>query len=52
MNDRRPSLRRHMSVRDRQMLVAAYAPIIAFIAVLIATWIPHSRRHRPQEALR
>jgi hypothetical protein len=41
-----------MSARDRQMLAAAYLPVIAFAAVLIAARIPGTRPHRPQAALR
>jgi hypothetical protein len=39
-----------MSVRDRQMLAAAYAPAIAFAAVLIAARISGTRRRQPRAA--
>jgi hypothetical protein len=46
MNER-PSGRCHrMSARDRQMLAAAYLPVIAFGAVLIAAGISGTRRHQ------
>jgi hypothetical protein len=35
-----------MSARDRQMLTAAYLPVIAYAAVLIAARTSHSRRHQ------
>jgi hypothetical protein len=41
-----------MSARDRQMLVAAYWPFIAFGAVLIAARISGTRRHRLRAVLR
>jgi hypothetical protein len=41
-----------MSPRDRQMLAAAYSPVIAFAAVLIAARVLRPRRHRLQAALR
>jgi hypothetical protein len=41
-----------MSVRDRQMLAAAYAPVIAFGAVLIAARIWRTGRHQLRAALR
>jgi hypothetical protein len=41
-----------MSARDRQMLAAAYAPVIAFAAELIAARISHTHRHQLQAALR
>jgi hypothetical protein len=34
----------HMSARDRQMLAAAYLPVIAFATVLFAARISRSRR--------
>jgi len=52
MNERHPVRRHRMSVRDRQMLVAAYLPVIAFAAVLIAARISGTRRHQLQAALR
>jgi hypothetical protein len=52
MNERHPARRYRMSTRDGQMLAAAYLPIIAFGAVLIAARTSGSRRHRPQAALR
>jgi hypothetical protein len=39
-----------MSVRDRQMLAAAYAPAIAFAAVLIAARISHTHRRQQRAA--
>jgi hypothetical protein len=41
-----------MSARDRQMLAAAYLPVIAVAAVLIAVGISRMRRHQLQAALR
>jgi hypothetical protein len=41
-----------MSARDRQMLIAAYLPIISFGAMLIAARASGARQHRPQAALR
>jgi hypothetical protein len=41
-----------MSPRDRQMLAAAYLPVIAFDVVLIAARILRTRRHQLQAALR
>jgi hypothetical protein len=41
-----------MSAPDRQMLAAAYLPVIVFAAVLIAARIPGKRRHQLQAALR
>jgi hypothetical protein len=40
-----------MSARDRQMLAAAYLPVIAFAAV-IAAQVSRTRRHQLQAALR
>jgi hypothetical protein len=52
MNERHPERRHCMSARDRQMLAAAYWPVIAFAAVLIAARMPGTRRHQAQAALR
>ena len=52
MTERHPVRRYRMSARDRQMLAAAYLPIIAFGAMLIAARISGSRRHQLQAALR
>jgi hypothetical protein len=52
MNERHPVRRHRMSVRDRQMLAAAYLPVIVFAAVLIAARISGTRRHQLQAALR
>ena len=52
MNERHPARRHRMSARDRQMLTAAYLPVIAFGAVLIAARISRTRRHQLQAALR
>jgi hypothetical protein len=41
-----------MSERDRQMLAAAYSPIVAIGAVLIAARISRLRRHRLPAVLR
>jgi hypothetical protein len=41
-----------MSARDRQMLAAAYLPVIAFATVLIAAQISRPRRHQPPAAPR
>jgi hypothetical protein len=40
-----------MSARDRQMLAAAYLPVMAFAAVLIAARISRTHRHQLQGAL-
>jgi len=47
MNENQPARSLHMSAGDRQMLAAAYAPVIAFAAVLIAARI--SLTHRRQQ---
>ena len=52
MTERRPAQCHCMSARDRQMLAAAYLPVIAFAAVLIAARIPGTRRHQLRAALR
>jgi hypothetical protein len=52
MNDRPPARRHRMSARGRQMLAAAYLPVFAFAAVLIAAPISSTRRHQAQAALR
>ena len=52
MTERRPIWRHRMSARDRQMLTAAYLPVIVFGAVLIAVGISRTRRHQLQTALR
>ena len=52
MTERHPARRHRMSARDRQMLAAAYLPIIAFGAVLIAARTSGSRRYQLQAALR
>ena len=52
MTERHPARRHRMSARDRQMLAAAYLPVIAFGAVLIAARISGTRRHQLQAALR
>jgi hypothetical protein len=41
-----------MSARDRQMITAAYAPVIVFGAVLIGLRTSRSRRNRLQAARR
>jgi hypothetical protein len=41
-----------MSARDRQMLTAAYLPVIAFATLLIAARTPCTRRHQLQAVLR
>jgi hypothetical protein len=51
MNERHPARRHRMSARDRQMLTAAYVPVIAFAAVLIAARISRTRRHPLQAAI-
>jgi hypothetical protein len=40
-----------MPARDRQMLTAAYLPVIAFGAVLMAGRAWGTRRHQLQEVL-
>jgi hypothetical protein len=52
MNERHSMWRHHMPARDRQMLTAAYLPVIAFATVLIAERISRMRRHQLQGALR
>jgi hypothetical protein len=52
MNERQSARRHRMSVCDRQMLAAAYLPVIAFGAVLIAARVSRTRRHRLQAVLR
>jgi hypothetical protein len=52
MNERHPARRQRMSARDRQMLAAAYLPVIAFATVLIAARISRTRRHQLQPVLR
>jgi hypothetical protein len=41
-----------MTERDRQMLIAAYLPVIALAAVLIAARISRTPRYQPKAALR
>jgi hypothetical protein len=41
-----------MSARDRQMLAAAYLPVIAFGALQIGVRTSRTRRHQLQAALR
>jgi predicted MFS family arabinose efflux permease len=50
MNESRLARSHHMSVRDRQMLAAAYAPAIAFAAVLIAARFSRTRRRQLRAA--
>ena len=52
MNERHPARRYRMSARDRQMLAAAYLPIIAFGAMLIAARTSGTRPHQMQADLR
>lgn len=52
MNERHTARRHRMSARDRQMLAAAYVPVIAFGAALIGARISRTRRHHLQTALR
>ena len=52
MSERHPARRIHVSPRDRQMLAAAYWPVIAFAAVLITVRVSRTRRHQQQAALR
>ena len=52
MNERHPARRHGMSARDRQMLTAAYTPVIVFGAVLIAVGISRTCRHQPQAGRR
>ena len=46
MTKRHPTWRHRMSAHDRQMLAAAYLPVIAFAAVLIATRISRTQAVR------
>ena len=52
MTERHPARRYRMSARDRQMLAAAYLPVIAFGAMLIAARTSGTRRHQKRAALR
>jgi hypothetical protein len=52
MNECHPVWRHRMSVRDRQMLTAAYLPVVVFGAVLITAGLSRTRRHQPQAAPR
>ena len=52
MTERHPARRYRMSARDRQMLAAAYLPVIAFATVLIVERISRTRRHQKRAALR
>ncbi len=52
MNERHAEWWYHLSARDRQMLIAAYAPVVAFGAVLIGLRTSRTRRDRLQAALR
>ncbi len=52
MSERNPARRRRLSVRDRQMLIAAYLPAIAFGAVLIAARTSGKRPTQLQAGLR
>jgi len=51
MTERHPMRRHRMSARDRQMLVAAYLPVIASAIVLIAVRTSPTRRQQLQAAL-
>jgi hypothetical protein len=52
MNERYHAAGHHISTGDRQVLAAAYLPVIAIGAALIAARIAHTRRHPLQAALR
>jgi hypothetical protein len=41
-----------MSARDRQMLAAAYIPVIAFTAVVVAALVSGTRQHELEAACR
>jgi len=47
MNERHRMWRHRMSAGDRQMLTAAYLPVIAFGAALIGVGIAQALRHQP-----
>ena len=49
MNERYHAAGHHISTGDRQVLAAAYLPVIAIGAALIAARIAHTRRHPLQE---
>lgn len=52
MSERQTMHCHRMSVPDRWTLVAAYAPVIAFAALLVATRIPRTRRRQLLAAVR
>jgi hypothetical protein len=52
MSERHPARRQRVSARDRQMLAAAYLPVIAFGVVLIAARTMGTRPPQLQAALR
>ena len=52
MNDRDLVRRRRMAACDRQVLAAAYSPVIALVAVLIAARISRTRRRQLQAVRR
>lgn len=52
MNEHQPMRSHHTSTRERRMLAAAYVPVFAFAAVLIAARIPRARRRLIPAAVR
>jgi hypothetical protein len=45
MSERHTTRSNRMSERDRQMLTAAYTPVVVFAAVVIATAVAITRRN-------
>jgi hypothetical protein len=52
MNERHPARRHRVSARDRQMLVAAYSPVMAFAVVVMVARFSDTRRHQLPSVLR
>jgi hypothetical protein len=52
MNDCHPARTHRISRRDRQMLAAAYWPVIAFAVVLIGARFTGIRSHQPEAVAR
>ena len=52
MSERHTPRREHLSAPDRQMLAAAYWPVIVFAAVLITARIADMHRYRHEAGAR